>query len=84
MKYGFSLVPTIYRLYLVVISPKQLVIEIRIFKIAVHSSQASSYLFLPIYPDPAIQHDLKNAFGINVAHLSQLLYFDINPKQHLS
>lgn len=84
MKYGFGLVPTIYWVYLVVISPKQLVIEIRIFKIAVCYSQANGYLFLPIYPDPAIQLHLKMLFGINVAHLSQLLYFDINPKQHLS
>lgn len=84
MKYGFSLVPTIYWVYLVVISPKQLVIEIRIFKIAVRYSQANGYLFLPIYPDPATQLHLKMLFGINAAHLSQLFYFDINPKQHLS
>lgn len=70
MKYDFSLVPTIYWVYLVDISPKQLVIEIRIFKITVRNSQASGYLFLCIYPDPAIQLDLKMLFGINVAHLS--------------
>lgn len=48
MKYGFSLIPTIYWVYLVVIPPKQLVIEIRIFKITVRCSQADG---LPlIYP----------------------------------
>lgn len=48
MKYGFSLVPTILWVYFVVISPKQLVIEIRIFNISVRYSQANDYHFLPI------------------------------------
>lgn len=82
MKYGFSLVPTIYRVYLVVISLKQLVIEIGIFKITVRCSQADGLAL--IYPDPANITSFKNNFGINVAHLSQMFYFDINPKQHLS
>lgn len=58
MKYGFSLVPTIYRAYLVVVSPQLLVIEIRKIKIAVLYSQAKGYFFLPIYLNSAIQLDL--------------------------
>lgn len=52
MKYGFSLVPTIRRVYLVVISLKQLVIEIRIPKITVRYSQANGLAL--ICPHPAI------------------------------